>query len=142
MAQNSGMQFGDADKIGLCNTIAMYLGKCGLPNQHDFAKHLRGLPRAGKAMAGAQILKAYSTGRQYGLKEKFHELYPRSCGQVDTVCWGARYEIYTSMLNAFQNAENSHKFVKLLERNLASGTFRYSGEDDERARVYPGELED
>lgn len=130
------MQFGDAYKIALCNAVARHLGAYGLPNQRDFARYLRALPEAKKTIAGAQILTAYRTGRQYGLKQAFSKLYPGSCSLVDTVCWGARYEIYHSMVDAFRNAEKPQNFVKLLKRNLASGEFRYNGEDDERVRLY------
>jgi len=142
LAQNSAMQFDNTSKIGLCDAIANYLKKNGLRTQEDFSKYLRALPRVKKVMAGTQILTAYHTGRQYGLKEAFSKLYPNGCSLVDTVSWGARYEIYHSILDAFQKVENPHKFVKMLKRNLAGGEFRYNGEDDERARVYLFESED
>jgi hypothetical protein len=144
LPQNSAMQFDNTSKIGLCNAIANYLKENGLRTQEDFSKYLRGLSRAKKVIVGAQILEAYDTGRQYGLKEAFSKLAPkdRLCNLVDTVTWAARYEIYHSMEHAFHSSENSHKFIRLLEKNLASGKFRNGGEDDESAYVYPLESED
>lgn len=141
LAQNSAMNFSDMAKIELCNTIANYLEKNGLGTQADFSKYLRGLTKEQKARVGTQILDAYDTGRQYGLREAFSKLTPKSrwCMDIDTVTWTARYEIYHSMKDAFRNSRSSRKFVSLLRENLASGKFRHSSSDDEMA--YPCTLE-
>jgi hypothetical protein len=136
------MQFGNADKVALCNAVARHLNTYSIPIQCEFATYLRALPREKKVMAGAQILKAYHTGKQYGLKEAFSKLDPNGCNPVETVAWPARHEIYHSMDDAFNNSENSRKFIKLLEKNLADKKFRCDDENDDKPDASPFESED